>query len=110
MILVGRGARTVGFDILERHPCERCDCEQDFALRLKYQYGHFYHLFGWVFDKQYQLVCPTCSHGWIIDDAIAEDRIGRNVIPFRHKSGWIVGVILIHLVAIGAVLRLGSDA
>ena len=109
MILIGRGERTLGFNIHERHLCERCEREQDFALGLKYRYGHFYHLFGWVFHKQYHLICPTCSHGWLVNAASAEELIGGNVIPFRHKSGWIVGVALVHVVAIGAVLRFVAE-
>lgn len=45
MILWGWGERVLTFDLAEHEHCQRCEQEQDFTLRLKYTYGHFYHLF-----------------------------------------------------------------
>jgi hypothetical protein len=108
MILFGDGERIVSFDVEDRRFCEKCAQERDFFVRLRYRYGHFYHLFGWVIDKQYQLACPTCTHGWILDSKSAEDSLGGNPIPFRQRSGWLVGVILAHVVALGVLLQPGT--
>ena len=60
-------------------------------MRLKYEYGHFYHLFGWVIKKQYPLTCPYRTHGWILNTANAEIPLERNPIPFHQRHGWLVG-------------------
>lgn len=76
MILWGWGERVLTFDLAEHEYCQRCEQKQDFTLRLKYKYGHFYHLFGWVISKQYQLICPVCSHGWVVNASAAEAQTG----------------------------------
>ena len=48
MVLWGWAERTVDFGIGEHQFCPHCGEDRDFRLRLKYGYGHFYHLFGWV--------------------------------------------------------------
>ncbi|QNH20741.1 hypothetical protein HEP73_01644 [Xanthomonas sp. GW] len=52
MILWGWGESNVACGVEERAFCKNCDQEQAFAMRLQYSYGHFYHLFGWVREKQ----------------------------------------------------------
>ncbi len=103
MILWGWGERVLTFDLAEHEHCQRCEQEQDFTLRLKYTYGHFYHLFGWVISKQYQLICPVCSHGWIVNASAAEAQIGCNPVPFHQRSGWIVMLILAAIIGFAAV-------
>jgi hypothetical protein len=108
MILFGDGERIVTFAVEERHHCECCARDVDFTMRLKYRYGHFYHLFGWVIRKQYQLVCPACEHGWMVNTASAEEILGGNPIPFHLRRGWIVGIVLLHLLAVAALLQPGG--
>ncbi|MDQ3205785.1 MAG: hypothetical protein M3Q40_04640 [Pseudomonadota bacterium] len=108
MISFGDGERTLVFDIQEHRYCERCEHEQAFSMRLKYRYGHLYNLFGWVIHREYQLACPTCTHGWVLDRAGAEERLGRDPIPFHQRNGWLVGIVLIHVVAVAAVLQPGG--
>ncbi|WP_166767594.1 hypothetical protein [Xanthomonas euroxanthea] len=78
MILWGWGERVLTFDLAEHEYCQRCEQKQDFTLRLEYKYGHFYHLFGWVISKQYQLIFPVCSHGWVVNASAAKAQIGCN--------------------------------
>ncbi|RNF85085.1 hypothetical protein [Montanilutibacter psychrotolerans] len=94
MILWGWGERTVGFDVEEHQFCHNCEQDRVFNLRLKYEYGNFYHLFGWVISKQFQLACPSCSHGWILNTASAESLLGRNPIQFHQRNGWMVMMAL----------------
>ncbi|WP_155273467.1 hypothetical protein [Xanthomonas arboricola] len=103
MILWGWGERVLTFDLAEHEHCQRCEQHQDFVLRLKYKYGHFYHLFGWVISKQYQLICPVCSHGWIVNASAAEAQIGRNPVPFHQRSGWIVMLALAAIIGFATV-------
>lgn len=105
MFLWGSGERVLTFDWSQREYCKNCECDQDFALRLKYECGHFYHLFGWVMSKQYQLVCPVCSHGWVLNPRVAEEYIGRNPIPFYQRFGWLVLLALALCIAVAVGLR-----
>lgn len=102
MILWGWGERVLTFDLVEHEHCQRCEQSQNFGLRLKYTYGHFYHLFGWVISKQYQLICPVCSHGWIVNTSAAEAQIGCNPVPFHQRSGWIVMLVLAAIIGTAA--------
>lgn len=107
MVLLGEGERIYGFDVGEREFCEHCRQQRDFGMRLKYRYGHFYHLFGWVIESQYQLVCPECEHGWLLNADRAKAMLGGNPIPFHQRSGGIVGIVLLHLLAIALLFRHG---
>ena len=102
MILWGWGEHTVEFDIEERQFCERCGENRDFGMRLKYGHGHFYHLFGWVRHQQYQLVCPVCHHGWLLNRASAQGLIGRDPIPFHQRHGGWVMLALAAIIGIAA--------
>lgn len=105
MILWGTSDWVLTFDLPQREHCQNCRQDQDFELRLKYEYGHFYHLFGFVMSKQYQLVCPVCTHGWLLNARAAEALIGRNPIPFYQRFGWLVLLALIAVVATAALAR-----
>ncbi|MGO1070147.1 hypothetical protein [Lysobacter sp. CA199] len=105
MILWGTGDCELTFDLSEREYCQKCQQDQDFALRLKYEYGHFYHLFGWVMSKQYQLVCPVCVHGWVLNPRAAVALIGSNPIPFYRRNGWAVMLGLGVVVGMAVVYR-----
>jgi hypothetical protein len=108
MILWGWGERNVACGVEERAFCKNCDQEQAFAMRLHYAYGHFYHLFGWVREKQYQLVCPVCCHGWLLNQASAESRLQAVPIPFHQRWGWLVMLVLAVLIAAAVLLHGGS--
>jgi hypothetical protein len=103
LILLGTGSRTYEFDHVEREHCAKCDCEREFVLRMKYEYGHFYHLFGWVMSREYQLICPACAHGWRIEPRNARALIGRDPVPFHQRAGWLVLVLLVVVVAVASV-------
>ena len=76
-------------------------------MRLKYKYGHFYHLFGWIMEKQYQLVCPSCTHGWILNSDSAERLLERNPIPFHQRRGWAVMIFLVAVIGIAVLVHRG---
>ncbi|MGO4262055.1 hypothetical protein [Lysobacter sp. TAB13] len=103
MILWGASKQVLDFDLSEREYCQQCRQDQDFGLRLKYEHGHFYHLFGWVMSKQYQLVCPDCTHGWVVNPRAAEALIGRNPIPFYQRHGWLVMLALAAIIGVAAL-------
>ncbi len=105
MILWGWAERTIEFDLRERQFCEHCAEIRDFGMRLKYGYGHFYHLFGWVRHQQYQLVCPVCDHGWRLNRDSARALVGREPIPFYQRHGWWVMLALAAIIGIAAYLH-----
>lgn len=105
MVLWGWAERTVHFGIGEHQFCPHCGEDRDFRLRLKYGYGHFYHLFGWVRHQAYQLVCPACEHGWVVNPGSARGLIGREPIPFHQRHGWWVLLTLAAIIAVAAGWR-----
>lgn len=105
MILWGWGERIIGFDLEEQQLCQHCGQDRAFKMRLKYEYGHFYHLFGWVIKKQYQLACVCCTHGWILNTASAESLLGRNPIPFHQRNGWWIMIVLAIVVGVAAFVH-----
>ena len=105
MILWGWGERIIGFDLEDHQLCQNCGQERGFKMRLKYEYGHFYHLFGWVIKKQYQLACPSCTHGWILNTANAESLLDRNPIPFHQRNGWLVMIALAVVIGIAVAVH-----
>ena len=87
MFLIGQGERTVVVGPAEPRDCPRCGEETDFVPQLKYSYGQFDVVFGFVYDKRYQLACPKCHHGWLLDTDIMERNLGRVPIPFHLRHG-----------------------
>lgn len=90
LVPIGSAARLLTFDLTERRQCASCGEPRDFQLRLRYEWGS---LFWWpvcVTERQYQLACPTCGHGWVLEPRAAETMLGGSPIPWRHRNGWMV--------------------
>lgn len=102
LIPIGSAARLLTFDVTERHPCATCAEPRDFALRLRYEWGSLFYLPVCVTERQYQLACPVCSHGWVVRRDSGEALLGGDPIPWRHRNGWMLlaAVALIAGVAI----------
>lgn len=87
MFLIGQGERIVVVGAPESRYCPRCDEETDFVPHLKYSYGQLDLVFGFVYNKRYQLACPKCHHGWLLDTAVMERTLGCVPIPFHLRHG-----------------------
>ena len=61
-------------------------------------------LFGFVYGRRYQLACPVCQHGWLLDKKEAERLYGRPDIPLRLRYG------LVFLLSVFAALGAASLA
>lgn len=90
MFMIGQGERVVQVGPPEPRHCPRCDEVRDFEPQLTYKYGEFDLLFGFVYGKRYQLACPACRHGWVLDAREARQRFGAPPIPFRLRFGFVV--------------------
>lgn len=90
MFLVGQGECTVPVGPPEPQYCPRCEEVTDFQPQLKYKYGQFDLLFGFVYDKRYQLACPKCNHGWRLDKRSMEKNLGKLPIPFHLRYGFLI--------------------
>lgn len=104
LVPIGSAARLLTFDLSERRHCATCGEPRDFQLRLRYEWGS---LFWWpvcVTESQYQLACPVCGHGWVLETRTAEAMLGGSPIPWRHRNGWMV-VAALALVAGMALAR-----
>ena len=109
MFMIGQGERIVAIGPPEPQHCPRCDEITDFQPQLKYKYGRFDLLFGFFYDKQYQLACPKCNHGWLLDKRIMEKRLGKLPIPFFLRYGFLILLDLFAtLGAAYAVMRAAS--
>lgn len=92
MFLIGQGERVIDIGPAEPRHCPRCDEERAFVPQLKYSFGEFDVLFGFIYNKRYQLACPQCNHGWVLDTRETERRLGRVPVPFRLRYGIVMFV------------------
>lgn len=97
LIPIGRAARLLTFDARERHDCPNCGEPRDFHLRLHYEWESLFYLPVCVTERQYQLACEACRHGWLVQRRHAEDMLGGDPIPWRHRNGWMIvaGIALV---------------
>ena len=100
MFLVGQGERTVAIGPSEQRLCPRCACQCAFEPQLRYKFGQFDLVFGFVYDKRYQLACTQCNHGWLLDTRETERSLARIPIPFHLRHGaWVLALLV---AAVGA--------
>ncbi|WP_312370928.1 hypothetical protein [Stenotrophomonas sp.] len=100
MFLVGQGQRVVAIGPTEQRHCPKCGAQTAFEPQLSYKFGQLDLLFGFVYDKRYQLACTQCNHGWLLDTRETERSLGRHPIPFRLRHGaWILAVMIAALAA-----------
>jgi hypothetical protein len=57
-----------------------------------------------VTERQYDLACPVCGHGWLVQRRSAEALLGGDPIPWRHRNGWML-LAAVALVAGTALAR-----
>jgi hypothetical protein len=104
LVPIGSAGRLLTFDATEMHPCGTCGEVRDFNLQLRYEWGSLFYLPVCVTERQYQLVCPVCEHGWLIERRSGEALLGGDPIPWKHRNGWMV-LVAIALVAGLAIAR-----
>ena len=102
MFMIGQGERVVVVGPVEPTHCPRCDEVTDFEPQLKYKFAEFDLLFGMVYAKRYQLACPQCQHGWLLDTQQMERKLGGVPIPFRLRYGLAIGALLAAGIAFAA--------
>lgn len=102
MFLIGQGERVIAVGPVEPKHCPRCDEVTEFEPQLKYRFAEFDVLFGMVYAKRYQLACPQCQHGWLLDSREMERTLGGVPIPFRLRYGLFIGLALAAAIAVAA--------
>lgn len=65
MILIGQQERVLIVGPTEAHHCLRCQTETEFAPQLRYKMARIDLLFGFTYQRRYELACTRCEHGWI---------------------------------------------
>ncbi|MEA5666302.1 MAG: hypothetical protein ACN6RG_05670 [Stenotrophomonas sp.] len=103
MFLIGQGERVVALGEPEQRHCPKCGQLTAFQKQLRYKYGSFDMLFGFAYDKRYQLACLQCNHGWILDARTTERELGRVPIPFHLRYGLCVLAVLAALLGASAM-------
>ncbi len=90
MLLVPIGSATtlLTFDVRQNQRCAKCCLWRDFRLRLCYEWGSVCYIPFIVTERQYQLACVVCEHGWIIERSVAEKQLGEDPVPWLHRNGW----------------------
>ena len=63
MMMIGQQERVVVVGPTEAHHCLRCQTETGFAPRLRYRMARIDLLFGFVYQRRYELACTGCC--WI---------------------------------------------
>ena len=107
LVPIGREECQLTFQHSEPHFCRTCGESRDFGLRLIYAWGSLFYVAGFVIERQYQLVCPHCGHGWVMDTRDAERMLGGDPVPFYQRSGWIVAAVLSAIVGVAALRHNG---
>jgi len=87
MFMIRQGERRIVVGPPQPRHCPRCDEESAFVPELKYSYGEFDLVFGFIYDKHYRLLCPTCEHGWLLDSRAVERDLDEIPIPIRLRFG-----------------------
>ena len=90
MFMIGQGERVLNIGPAEPRYCPHCEQQTDFIPQLKYSFGEFDLLFGFVYNKRYQLACTHCNHGWILDTRETERSLPRHPLPFRLRYGLLI--------------------
>ena len=109
MFMIGQGERVQLLGDPEPGECAQCGEERQFQPRLRYSYGQFDALFGFVYNRRYELVCTSCHHGWRLNRQAAEETYGKPRIPFLVQYGVFVLLGLAAALLVGAYLyRHGS--
>ncbi len=96
LISWGSGEKTEDLKIIEKKFCTACEMTRPFKLFLRYKFSSLEHIFRWVTERQYMLVCEVCHHSILLDAAKAESIVGRNPIPFWNRTGLaflVIGII-----------------
>lgn len=90
MFMIGQGERIVPLGSPEQKHCPGCGQTTDFQTQLRYKFGEFDLLFGFVYAERYQLACTRCNHGWILERKTVERTFGAAPIPFRLRFGFVI--------------------
>lgn len=104
LLPIGTAGRQLTFNATETHDCGNCGQARAFELRLRYEWGTLFYLPVCVTERQFQLVCPVCQHGWVIERGSGEAVLGGDPIPWAHRNGWMV-LVAVALVIGVAVAR-----
>jgi hypothetical protein len=82
--------------------CEVCGSEQPFHLRLTYLYERLFVVFGNARNRSYLLVCDTCGTASRIPARTALKLAGlaRDPIPFLHRYGCLLLLVVVLVVAL----------
>ena len=108
MILIGQQERVVVVGPTEAHHCLRCQAETEFAPRLRYRMARIDLLFGFTYQRRYELACTRCEHGWVLDTETMDQQLGGVPIPWRHRFGLpLMLVVVAGLAALGWLWRHG---
>jgi len=108
MFMMGQGERIEPVGPLETHDCPGCAEAREFEPRVRYKFGKFDLLFGFVYRLRYELACTGCGHGWLLDRKEAERHYGRPHIPLRLRYGAVVLAVVVAGLAGAALVMRGG--
>jgi hypothetical protein len=97
MIFWGSGHKTIRKSLTGYFVCPGCGRKNCSSVVVDYDYQHIYWLFKSVKNVQASLVCDNCAHAQGPDDQRQSDlfeKLGGNPIPFMHRFGAHVLVLM----------------
>ncbi len=89
--------------------CPVCERERSFRLMLQYKVSHFWHVFKWVSEKQYAVVCEICQRGEKLATQAVEAKLGKPRIPTgSSRALMLVVAVVVGLYVLGLVSGAGD--
>jgi len=75
--------------------CPSCKSLGQPHLRVSYTYNHFYHVMCWLDNQRFFLYCDKCAYSEELDPNKAIAAYGEDPIPFIHRYGLLVSIVLL---------------
>lgn len=107
MFFWGSGHKTIHQSMTGYFVCPGCGSVNSSSVVVDYDYQHIYWLFKSVKNVRASLVCDSCAHTKGPDDQSKKDlfeKLGGNPIPFMHRFGAHVFVLIIAVLVAFAYL------
>jgi hypothetical protein len=95
-LIWGRGREVVPIRDAGTRICRVCREDRRVGLLLRYDYAHFFFVFGLVTRKRFLLACQQCGNSWVIPTVEVPDAkaVARKAVPFLRRWGLLLFLLV----------------